>query len=226
MLEIDESLKQTEPDCREGSESKPFLLRHPARTDLEVLVALANTPAMTKNLCSNWLPISAKGAKSWFLNQTEKTDPTEFPFIITDMKGAMIGVICLLLEENRKQAEISVIINRDQWQHGYATRAIQAVADFAFSSPNINQPTLEALMAQCRVSCGSSRRVVEKCGFQYSGTGMAHSQHYNGMIPIDRYRLDRGVWYALRNWSGMGQSNAWSFGPNSGPKTYSLKGAA
>ena len=108
MLEIDESLQQTEPDCREGSESKPFLLRHPARADLDVLVALANTPAMTKNLCSNWLPVSAKGADSWFLNQTEKTDPTEFPFIITDMKGSMIGVICLLLEENRKQAEISV----------------------------------------------------------------------------------------------------------------------
>ena len=48
MLEIDESLQQTEPDCREGSESKPFLLRHPARADLDVLVALANTPAMTK----------------------------------------------------------------------------------------------------------------------------------------------------------------------------------
>ena len=62
------------------------------------------------------------------------------------MKGSMIGVICLLLEENRKQAEISVMINRDQWQHGYATRAIQAVADFAFSNPNINQPTLEALI--------------------------------------------------------------------------------
>ena len=91
---------------------------------------------MTKNLCSNWLPISAKGAESWFLNQTEKTDPTEFPFIITDMKRRHDrGVICLLLEENRKQAEISVIIDRDQWQHGYATRAIQAVARLCIFEP-------------------------------------------------------------------------------------------
>ncbi|WP_319412443.1 GNAT family N-acetyltransferase [uncultured Cohaesibacter sp.] len=226
MLEIDENLQQTEPDSRAGSEIKPFLLRHPARTDLASLVALANNPALTKNLCSNWLPSSDIQADSWFLNYTEKSDPTEFPFIITDMKGTMIGVICLLLQENRKQAEISVMIMREHWQHGYATRAIQAVADFAFSSPNINQPSLEALEARCRVSCGRSRRIVEKCGFQYSGTGMAHSQHYKGMIPIDRYRLDRGVWYALRNWSGMGQSNPWAFGPNSTPRGYSLKGAA
>jgi RimJ/RimL family protein N-acetyltransferase len=226
MLEIDESLRETEPDCREGSEIKPFLLRHPARADLETLVALANTPALTKNLCSTWLPISADGAKSWYLNQTEKTDPTEFPFIITNMTGALIGVMCLQLEEDRKQAEVSVIIKRDHWQQGYATRAIQAVADFAFSSPNMNQPNLEALVARCRVSCGASRRIAEKCGFQYSGTGMAHSHHYKGMIPIDRYRLDRGVWSALRNWSGMGQKEMFSFGPNSGPDIYGMKGAA
>ena len=226
MLEIDESLRETEPDCREGSEIKPFLLRHPNRRDLDTLVSLASAPALIKNLCSTWLPGSAETANSWFLNMTEKSDPIHFPFIITDMKGGFVGAVCLMLEEDRKQAEVSVMIKQEHWQYGYATRAIQAVADFAFSNPNTNQPNLEAIVARCRVTCSRSRRIVEKCGFQYSGTGMAHSQHYKGMIPIDRYRLDRGVWFALRNWSGIAQRDIFQRPPTDGSEHFGLKGAA
>ncbi|WP_316861971.1 GNAT family N-acetyltransferase [uncultured Cohaesibacter sp.] len=226
MLEIDESLQQTEPDSREGSESKPFLLRRPTHRDLPVLVSLATTPVLAKNLCSNWLPTSPASAKAWYEQSIEASNPSDFPFIITDMSGKMVGAICLMLESRAREVEVSVMIKQDHWHHGYATRAIQAVADFAFSNPTMNRPTLDALVARCRVSCGASRRVVEKCGFQYSGTGMAHSQHYNGMIPIDRYSLDRGVWKAIRSWSGMGQSDFWPHPPARTPRNFDLRGAA
>ena len=230
MLDIDKNLQQTEPDCSAGLGSTDFILRKPTQADLDTLVALATNPVLAKNLCSNWLPTSSRTADLWHANQMEESDPTDFPFILSDMKGSYLGAACLMLEEGRKQAEISVMICRDKWHNGYATRAIQALADFAFSNPNTNQPSLQTVIARCRVTCGGSRRMVEKCGFQYCGTGMAHSQHYRGMIPIDRYRLDRGIWKALRHWAGSGlidlAPHTHINRPASHPASQSVKGVA
>ncbi|PLW76420.1 GNAT family N-acetyltransferase [Cohaesibacter celericrescens] len=224
MLDIDKKLQQTEPDCSEGLGNKNFLLRQPAQADLDMLVASATNPVLAKNLCSNWLPTSSRAADLWFASHNQETNPTDFPFVLTDMKGNYLGTACLMLQEERTQAEISIMICRDKWQNGYATRAIQALADFAFSNPNQNHPKLQTVTAQCRVSCRKSRRIVEKCGFQYSGTGMAQSPHYRGMIPIDRYHLDRGIWTAIRHWAGASHMPIYRNQPTNQP--LEVKGAA
>jgi hypothetical protein len=41
---------------------------------------------------------------------------------------------------------------------------------------------------------------MEKCGFQYAGQGMGPSLFLRGMVPVDRFRLERRVWQSLKEW--------------------------
>ncbi len=58
----------------------------------------------------------------------------------------------------------------------------------------------EALRAGARVTNPASRRVLEKCGFQWTGVVLLRIRALNSSAPIDRFRLDRGLWASLRNW--------------------------
>ncbi len=56
------------------------------------------------------------------------------------------------------------------------------------------------MAGSARVTNGASRRVMEKCGFQYVGQGMGPSLFFRGMVPVDRFRLERRVWQSLKEW--------------------------
>ena len=61
----------------------------------------------------------------------------------------------------------------------------------------------EALQAGARVTNPASRRVLEKCGFQWTGVGLYRIRAINSSAPIDRFRLERRIWSALKNWGRM-----------------------
>jgi RimJ/RimL family protein N-acetyltransferase len=51
-----------------------------------------------------------------------------------------------------------------------------------------------------RVSNPASRRVLEKCGFQWSGVVLLRIHAIASSAPVDRFRLDRGLWASLKSW--------------------------
>ena len=53
-------------------------------------------------------------------------------------------------------------------------------------------------VAGARVSNPASRRVLEKCGFQWTGVGLYRIRALKSSAPIDRFRLDRGLWARTR----------------------------
>ena len=63
--------------------------------------------------------------------------------------------------------EIGYWLGVPYWGRGYATEAARAVIDHAFGDLDH-----EALQAGARVSNPASRRVLEKCGFQWTGVGL------------------------------------------------------
>ncbi len=63
----------------------------------------------------------------------------------------------------------------------------------------------EALQAGARVSNPASRRLLEKCGFQWTGVGLYRIRAINSSAPADRFRLDRGVWASLKSWGSVGR---------------------
>ena len=61
----------------------------------------------------------------------------------------------------------------------------------------------EALQSGARVTNPASRRVLEKCGFQWTGVGLCRIRAINSSAPIDRFRLERKIWSALKTWGRM-----------------------
>ena len=83
------------------------------------------------------------------------------------------------------------------WGKGYATEAARAVIDHTFGDLGH-----EVLLGGARVSNPASRRVLEKCGFQWTGVGLYRIRALQSSAPIDRFRLDRALWASLKSWGG------------------------
>ncbi|MBV9246572.1 MAG: GNAT family N-acetyltransferase [Methylobacteriaceae bacterium] len=81
------------------------------------------------------------------------------------------------------------------WGRGLATEAVQALIDFVFTFTEARE-----VAAIARVINPPSRRVLEKCGFAYMGSGLESLPARGGMLPCDRFRLDRKVWFSLKCW--------------------------
>ena len=81
------------------------------------------------------------------------------------------------------------------WGLGYATEAARAVIDYAFEEFAIDQ-----LLAGARVLNPASRHVLEKCGFQWTGVELHRFLALGSSTPVDRFKLERGVWSSIKNW--------------------------
>jgi RimJ/RimL family protein N-acetyltransferase len=88
--------------------------------------------------------------------------------------------------ESRKGAEIGYWIGVPFWGCGYATEAARCLIDHAFGGLGC-----EVLTASARVSNPASRRVLEKCGFQWTGVGLCRIRAISSSVPVDRFRLER-----------------------------------
>ena len=57
-----------------------------------------------------------------------------------------------------------------------------------------------SLWCSNRASNARARRVIEKCGFQFRGTGMVRSPTLFGAFPVERFVLERRNWASLKAW--------------------------
>src|SRR5437868_4777068 len=83
--------------------------------------------------------------------------------------------------------EFALWIGAGDWGSGYGTEAAHALVDRAFRSEAVTE-----VWAAVRVTNVRGRRVLEKCGFQPRGTGMARAAH--GAFPVERFMLSRRAW--------------------------------
>jgi RimJ/RimL family protein N-acetyltransferase len=169
-------------------------LRAPQREDVSAIAALANDRRIAENTARIPHPYMLADAEG-FLRYLEESE-TETAFAITRADDALIG-ICGLLMKPLKTPEIGYWLGAPYWGHGYATEAARAVIDHAFEGLG-----LERLEAGARVSNPASRRVLEKCGFQWSSVTLLRIRAIASSAPVDRFRLDRGLWASLKSWGG------------------------
>jgi len=57
------------------------------------------------------------------------------------------------------------------------------------------------LVAGARISNPASRRVLEKCGFQWTGVALVRVRALRTSVPADRFRLDRALWASLKGYA-------------------------
>lgn len=175
-------------------ETPRLALRRPNRDDADQLALLADDPGIAENLSTLPHPYGRDDALA-FIDGTEIGPHRLNLGIYRRDDGAFLGTIGLMPRDGER-AVIGYWLGRPHWGRGLATEAVQAVVDFAFEALGN-----DAVAATARVTNGASRRVLEKCGFQYAGQGMGPSLFHRGMVPIDRFRLERSIWLSLKNWS-------------------------
>jgi RimJ/RimL family protein N-acetyltransferase len=175
-------------------ETKRLALRAPRLEDAKTMVALANDRRIAENTARIPHPYKLADAET-FISGANKGAASAV-FLITLRGDTVIGACGVTALDD--QAELGYWLGVPYWGNGYATEALHAVIDYAFTDLGH-----EALNAGARVTNPASRRVLEKCGFQWTGVGLYRIRAINSSAPIDRFRLERGIWSAIKGWGRM-----------------------
>lgn len=168
-----------------------LILRAPRRGDGKAIVRLVNDRRVAENTARIPHPYFLDDAETFVAAANRQVGEAIFAIIRDDELIGMCGV-----EPRQDGPEIGYWLGTPFWGRGYATEAIRAAIDHAFGVLGHDM-----LQAAARVSNPSSRRVLEKCGFQWSSVGLYRIRAINSSAPLDRFRLDRGLWASLKAWS-------------------------
>ncbi|MDJ0933308.1 GNAT family N-acetyltransferase [Breoghania sp.] len=177
-------------------------LDRPTMDDAADIVFLANNRHVAEMLARMPHPYGLADARKWIESTYSLEHGTTNFAVRLKSIGRIIGACGYQFGPvgHGSEPELGYWIGKPFWGHGYATEAAQAIIDHAFTVTGHR-----AILASCRLTNPASRRVIEKCGFQYSESGMMRSlAHGDVTVPVETYRLDRKTWEALKGWSTVG----------------------
>ena len=179
--------------CIPSLESERLHLRAPRMKDATAIAALANNRKIAEMTASIPHPYRLADAETWIGGLVDRS--VGAAFAIFEKKGGAFVGICSYEWRGETIPEIGYWAGEPFWGRGYGTEAVRAMIDHAFTATD-----LEALAASCRVTNIASRRVLEKCGFQWTGAGLCRVRALGASVPSDRFRLERRTWASLRAW--------------------------
>ena len=172
-------------------ETKRLTLRAPTLKDAKAIAVLANDRRIAENTARIPHPYKLADAESFIAGANKADGETVFLIV---RNGTIVGA-CGVAVADPNAPELGYWLGVPHWGQGFATEALHAVIDFAFSEFEHT-----ALHAGARVTNPASRRVLEKCGFQWTGVGLYRINAIKSSAPIDRFRLERGIWQAIKGW--------------------------
>jgi RimJ/RimL family protein N-acetyltransferase len=164
--------------------------------DAEPLAALANDRRIAENTARIPHPYTLADAETFIAAVTAPASK-ETVFVATLPDGDVLGV-CGFGGPHADAPELGYWFGAPFWGQGYTTEAVRAVIDYAFTESDH-----DLLLADARVTNPASRRVLEKCGFQWTGVRLRRVRSLASSVPVDQFRLKRRIWAALKNWGSM-----------------------
>jgi RimJ/RimL family protein N-acetyltransferase len=183
---------ETSRDTTPVIETERLRLRAPRLDDAKTVAMLANDRRIAENAARIPHPYTFADAED-FISRVASSDASTV-FAVTLAGAGVIGM-CGVERLRGDEPEIGYWLGTPYWGRGYATEAARALIDHAFDDLQ-----LERLTAGARVSNPASRRVLEKCGFQWTGVVLTRIRAIASSAPLDRFRLDRGLWASLKSW--------------------------
>lgn len=169
-----------------------LILRAPASEDAKAIARLANDIRIAQNTLRIPHPYGLADAQGWL--RAVSSSESGATFVVTLRDDTVIGA-CGVEPLAQGKPELGYWFGTQYWGQGYATEAARAAIDHAFGVLGFDE-----LQSGARISNPASRRVLEKCGFQWCGVGLYRIRAIASSAPIDRFRLDRGIWSSLKSW--------------------------
>jgi len=178
---------------RQGStpvlETARLVLRPPRLDDAKSVVTLASDRRVAENTTRIPHPYTIADAREWIGAAISRSAAT---YLIT-VGGEVIGGCGFDMRDG--VPELGYWLGVPFWGCGYATEAARGLIDHAFGERGYEVITSGAL-----VSNPASRRVLEKCGFQWTGVGLYRIRAISSSAPVDRFRLEQSIWASLKSW--------------------------
>ena len=172
-------------------ETERLTLRKPTLADVKAIAGLANDRRIAENTRRLPHPYSQDHAIEFVRGSANDNRGTVF---LIENNFVPVGVVGV--DWRRPDApELGYWLGVEHWGQGFATEAARAVIDFTFEEFDV-----EHLMSGARVANPSSRNILEKCGFQWSGVELHRFEALGSSTPVDCFRLARSVWSSLKNW--------------------------
>lgn len=153
-----------------------LILRGWQLEDLDDLYEYAKNPNVGP--MAGWEPHSSKEVSLNALKSFIENDDRWA--IVLKENGKVIGSLRIHPDENRGKYYAKYInydLSADYWGKGYMTEAVKRSIKYAFEDMNIDLLTAFYYPHNIR-----SKRVIEKCGFQYEGALKQAGKRYDGQI--------------------------------------------
>lgn len=180
-------------------QSRRLVLRRLEEQDIVPMTALADNIRVASKAWDMPQPYTISDAGRFLRRVREAGDLAVFAITHSDT-GAFLGCCKLDACEDETERHIGFWLGEAWWNRGYMTEALQGLVDHAFA----DAPRLARIAADIQVINPAARRVLEKCGFQYAGPGARRDARQGCLVPADHFRIDRGIWMALKAWSRAG----------------------
>lgn len=169
-------------------ETQRLLLRPLAMSDAQPIAALANNWAVVQHLSLLPFPYEEHHATEFLSRMT--TAPVTTTFAICNAKtGELMGVIGADAPAGGRAGNFGYWLGEPFWGKGYATEAARAVVQLCLDRLSVSE-----VDSACRPENPASRHVLEKCGFEKTGTGTMPSEALGGETEIDVFALTRDSW--------------------------------
>ncbi len=171
-------------------ETERLILRAPRLGDVKAIALLINDRRIAENTTRLPHPYGTEDAERFIASVNRQEGEATFAIVRGDTLIGGCGI-----DPHADGPEVGYWLGVPHWGQGYATEAVRALVDYAFG-----ELSHEALTAGARVINPASRRVLEKCAFQWTGVRLTRIRAINSGAPVDRFRLDRGLWESLKSW--------------------------
>ncbi|WP_068311560.1 GNAT family N-acetyltransferase [Polycladidibacter hongkongensis] len=177
------------------------------KDDMADILFLANNRKIAEALSNMPHPFLLEDAKA-IVTRSQQSGQQQALFAIR-MKntGRLIGAVGFSPSLDEPGAlHLGYWLGEPFWGVGFATEAAQAVIDYAFEACGHDE-----LVASCRLTNPASKRVLERCGFQFQEQSMAACMAASGRVAVERFSLKRSTWKALKRWGARNNERAEAF---------------
>ena len=169
-------------------------LRPSERSDLDDFVRWFND-ADTMRYLAMRAPMGRAAEERWFDGMLERQGKRDYHFVICLLEdGRAIGTIGLheIDQENGTAAFGIAIGEKSEWDKGYGTDALDAIADFGFGELRLERIWLDVYEGNDR-----AQHSYQKAGFTTEGTMRRDIFKHGDFADVLRMSLLRDEWLAM-----------------------------
>ena len=186
--------KQAAPPANPIIRGEKVYLRPSERSDLDDFVRWFND-ADTMRYLAMRAPMGRAAEERWFDSMLERQGKGDYHFVICLLEdGRAIGTIGLHeVDQESGSAAFGIAIGeKAEWDKGYGTDALNAIADFGFGELRLERIYLDVYEQNLR-----AQRSYEKAGFTTEGTMRSALFKHGRFADVHRMSLLRDEWLAL-----------------------------